>query len=295
MNATSVGAAPLSITQFARNRRTNSGRFSVGAQVALGAVLLLVVLAVFGTRLMPQSPYAQDLFHRYTSPTMKHWLGTDAFGRDTLSRLVIGTRVTLLATLQAVGTAIAVGVPAGLLAGYRGGIIDWLLGRAAEALMCVPALILAISMVGILGPGLTNAMFAVGIVFAPRFFRVARGAASGIRNEPYIEACRALGCSGTRILFRHVLPNASGPLLIQTTYSLGLVVIAEASLSFLGLGIQAPGASWGGMTREAFQGVAINPFPMLPPLLMIFLTILAFSALGDGVRDALAPGRRVQT
>ncbi|MEV7230737.1 ABC transporter permease [Polymorphospora sp. NPDC051019] len=271
--------------------RPGKGGLGLAPKVGLVFIAGLVLLALVGDLLVRTDPNAQDLLRRMESPSGDHWLGTDAYGRDTLARLIAGARLTLVATLQAVGTAVVLGIPLGLVAGYAGGIVDAVLGRIADSVMSVPTLILALAIVGILGPGLTNAMIAVGIVFAPRFFRVARGAASGIRNEPYIEACQAIGCSPARILLRHMLPNASGPLLIQTTYSLGLVVIAEASLSFLGLGVQAPDATWGGMTREAFGSVSRNGFPMLPPLLMIFLTILAFSMVGDGIRDRLTRGR----
>lgn len=269
------------------DRRADRQPWPWKARISAAFVAVLVVLAVVGGWVAPQDPYAQDLLARFGSPSSAHWLGTDAFGRDVLSRLIVGVRPTMLATIEAIGTAIVIGVPTGVLAGYLGHLVDGVLGRFADTLMSVPPLILAIAIVGILGPGLTNAMLAVGLVFAPRFFRVARGVAQGVRNEPYIEACRAIGCSLPRILFRHMLPNASGPLLVQATYGFGLVVIAEASLSFLGLGAQPPTASWGGMSREAFGGIAVNAFPMFPPLFMIFFTIFALSTLGDTARDRL--------
>jgi peptide/nickel transport system permease protein len=274
-----------------RRRRDVLRALGIVPRIALGFIVVLILVAMFGQWIAPQDPYKQDLLMRFRSPTHAHLLGTDAFGRDTLSRIIIGTRLTLLATLQAVATAVILGVPLGLIAGYHGGVFDAVLGRIADAFMSVPTLILALAIVGILGPGLTNAMFAVGVVFAPRFFRVARGAASGVRNETYIEACRSIGCAPRRIIVRHLLPNASGPLMVQLTYSLGLVVIAEASLSFLGLGVKAPKASWGGMTREAFGGVSTNALPMVFPILIIWLTIFAFSTFGDGLRDAMARGR----
>jgi peptide/nickel transport system permease protein len=160
-------------------------------------------------------------------------------------------------------------------------------------LLALPPLILAMAIVGILGPGLTNAMIAVGITLTPRFLRVARAAAISVREETYVEAARATGCSSTRILFRHALPNSAGPLLVQVTFALGLVVIAEASLSFLGLGARPPTASWGSMVRDAYDNIYDSKFQLLAPSIMIVLTILAFSILGDALRDALGRQRRV--
>jgi peptide/nickel transport system permease protein len=242
---------------------------------------------------MPHDPARQDLLDRFQGPSWQHWLGSDSLGRDNLSRLIQGTRVTLWAAFEAIGLAIALGIPVGLLAGYVGGALDSVLSRIADVFLALPPLILALAIVGISGPGLTNAMIAVGIVLAPRFFRVARAAAGSVRNETYIEATRATGCSTTRILFRHVLPNSSGPLLVQVTFALGLVVIAEASLSFLGLGAAPPTASWGGMVQDAFENIYSSSFQLIAPSVMITLTILAFSTLGDALRDALGRQSRV--
>jgi peptide/nickel transport system permease protein len=263
------------------------------AIVALGFLAVLIVVAVLSPWIMPYDPAQQNLLDRLQGPSSEHWLGTDSLGRDNVSRLIEGTRVTLLATLQAIGLAIVVGIPAGLLAGFVGRWVDAALNRIADVLLAIPPLIFALAIVGILGPGLTNAMIAVGIVFVPRFFRVARAAALTVRNETYVEATRAMGCSTSRILFRHVLPNSSGPLLVQVTFALGLVVTAEASLSFLGLGATPPTASWGSMVRDAFNNIYDSTFPLIAPSLMIVLTILAFSVLGDALRDALGRQRRV--
>jgi peptide/nickel transport system permease protein len=194
---------------------------------------------------------------------------------------------------QAIGLAILLGIPAGLLVGFVGRWMDTVFTWISDVLLTLPPLILALAIVAILGTGLTNAMIAVGIVFSPRFFRVARAAAISVRNETYIEASRALGCSTVRILGRHVLPNSSGPLLVQVTFALGLVVVAEASLAFLGLGVSPPGASWGGMVRDAFDNVYDSTFPLYAPSVMIVLTILASAVLGDALRDALGRQSRV--
>jgi peptide/nickel transport system permease protein len=263
------------------------------AVVAIAFILALVLVAVLSPFIMPNDPARQDLMDRIQGPSGDHWLGTDTLGRDNFSRLIEGTRVTLWAALQAIVLGVVLGTPAGLVAGYAGRRVDSILSRIADVLMAVPGLLLAMAIVGILGPGLRNAMIALGVVFAPRFFRVARAAASSVRHEIYIEAVRAMGCSPARILFRHVLPNSSGPLLVQITFAFGLVVTAEASLSFLGLGAEPPTASWGSMVRDAFQNVYDTKFPLIAPSVMITLTILAFSLLGDALRDALGRQSRV--
>jgi peptide/nickel transport system permease protein len=263
------------------------------AVVALAFIVALALVAALAPFIMPNDPARQELLDRIQGPSSEHWLGTDTLGRDNFSRLIEGTRVTLWAAVQAIVLGVVLGTPAGLVAGYAGRRVDSILSRIADVLMAVPGLLLAMAIVGILGPGLRNAMIALGVVFAPRFFRVARAAASSVRHEIYIEAVRAMGCSPARILFRHVLPNSSGPLLVQITFAFGLVVTAEASLSFLGLGAEPPTASWGSMVRDAFQNVYDTKFPLIAPSVMITLTILAFSLLGDALRDALGRQSRV--
>jgi peptide/nickel transport system permease protein len=278
------GGGSRTLRRLLRNR---------AAVISFAFIAILVLIAILSPWIMPYDPARQDLVQRLQSPSGDHWLGTDSFGRDNLSRLIEGTRVTLWACVQALALAIVAGIPTGLLAGFVGRRVDGILSWVAEVLLALPPLILALAIVGVLGPGLTNAMIAVGIVFAPRFFRVARAAALSVRSETYVEATRALGCSTPRILLRHVLPNSSGPLLVQVTFAMGLVVIAEASLSFLGLGATPPTATWGGMLRDAFDNVYDSTFPLLAPSLMIVLTILAFSIVGDALRDALGRQSRV--
>jgi peptide/nickel transport system permease protein len=265
-------------------RQLTANRMAAAAAFFL---VLLALVAIFGPWISTHDPNRQDLMAQLQGPSGEHWLGTDTFGRDVYSRLVSSTRVSLLAIVQALLLASALGIPLGLLAGYAGGILDAVLSRISDAVLALPPLILALAIVGILGPGLTNAMLALGIVLAPPQFRLARGAAQSVSSETYIEACRALGCSTWRILWRHVLPNASSPLLVQVTFAAGVVVIAEASLSFLGLGTQAPQSSWGTMLRDAFDHIYDSPWFIVAPTLMIALTILSFSAFGDGLRDAL--------
>ena len=273
--------------------RTMRFVFSSRAGVcALGFLALLVAVSVFAPWLMPYDPNEQDLLNRLQGPSTEHWLGTDSLGRDTLSRLIVGTRVTLLAIVTSVGLAVSLGIPTGLAAGFVGRRLDLVLSWVADILLALPALILALGIVGILGPGLTNAIIAVGIVFAPRFFRVARGSAIALRQETYIEAARATGCSTPRILWRHVLPNVSGSLLVQVSFTAGLAVVAESSLSFLGLGAAPPTATWGSILRDAFDNIYTTSFPVIPPAVVIVLTVMATAVLGDVLRDAL--GRQVR-
>lgn len=258
------------------------------AAVAAALFLLLLVLVALCAPLLPlHDPNRQDLVSKLQGPSAEHLLGTDAYGRDVLARLVFSARITLQAIAQALILASGLGIPLGLLAGYAGGAVDAILSRVSDAILALPTLILAMAIVGILGPGLTNAMIALGLVLAPPQFRLARGAAQSVSSELYIEACRALGCSSWRILWRHVLPNASSPLLVQVTFAAGVTVIAEASLSFLGLGVQEPQSSWGTMLREAFAEIYSSPWLLAPPAVLVGLTILSFSTLGDGLRDAL--------
>ncbi len=248
---------------------------------------LLVVTALLAPILAPDDPTKQDIYQRLKSPSSSHLLGTDGLGRDILSRLIYANRITLSAVLYAVSTGILLGLTTGLVAGYVGGLLDSVLSRASDALLSLPSLILALAFVGVLGPGLTNAMIAVGLVLTPRFFRVARSAAVTVRTEPYIEACEASGCSRWRLLWRHVLPNASSVLLVQITFSAGVVIVSEASLSFLGLGVLPPDSSWGTMLRDAFTTIRLSTWGMIPPSVMIVVAIFTLSMVGDGLRDAL--------
>lgn len=259
--------------------------------VAGAFVLLLVLAAIFAPILAPYDPYAQVVADRLQPPSSAHLLGTDDYGRDVLSRIIFGTRISLQASLQAVTLALVLGLPLGVIAGYRGGWIDTALTRLMDALMSAPSLVLAITIVAVLGSGITNAMLAVGLVMAPRFFRVSRASTMDVRGDTYIEASVALGCSTFRTIGRHILPNVMPPIVLVISVSLGTAVAAEASLSFLGLGAAPPAASWGAMLSTAASNLALAPYLVWPPGVMIFLTVLAFTYLGDGVRRALTRSR----
>lgn len=274
------------IRRRARSRPARALRHNKVALVAGGVVLLFALIAVLAPVLAPADPDQQELTARFVSPSAEHWLGTDAFGRDFLSRLMYAMRTSLFAAMLAVAVAVVLGLPLGLIAGYAGRWVDAVLSRVAEAIMSMPGLILAIAIVAVLGPGLTNAMIALGVILSPTLFRIARSAALSTRNADYIEAARSVGCSPTRILGRHVLPNALSPLIVQLTFHLGAAIIAEASLSFLGLGAQAPTASLGTMVRDGYQAIYETTFPIYPPSVVIAVLILAVTLLGDGLRDA---------
>jgi peptide/nickel transport system permease protein len=263
-------------------RRFLSNRVAVGALVFLA---LLVLVAIFAPLIAPHDPDAQNLSQRLKASVGV--LGTDDYGRDQLSRLIFGARVSLIAVLVTVGVAAGIGIPLGLLAGFKAGWLDATLSRLSDALMSVPALIFALTVIAVLGPGLVNAMIAVGIVTMPRFFRVARAASRDVAQETFIDASRTVGCGTTRLLWRHLLPNMLSPLVVQVSVMAGAAVAAEASLSFLGLGVKAPTASWGSMLTTAQTNIYTSPYLVYPPGIMIALTVLAFTLVGDGLRQAI--------
>jgi peptide/nickel transport system permease protein len=259
---------------------------------ALAYLLVLTTVALLAGVFAPADPARQDLVHRLDGPSWTHWLGTDEFGRDVLSRMIFASRVALLAGIEATGIALVAGTTLGIVAAYVGRAVDALLSRTADALMSLPPVILALTVVGALGPGLTNAMIAIGIILAPRFFRVARGSTLNVKHQLFIEAGRTSGCSSARIMRCYVLPSIASALLVQLSFNVGTAIIAEASLSFLGLGIQPPDASWGSMLSDSFRYIRRASFLIIPPTVMITLTILAFSTLGDAIRDAMGRDSR---
>ncbi|SNS52303.1 ABC transporter permease [Rhodococcoides kyotonense] len=271
-------------------RRILKSRTNVVCLIFLG---LLGVVAIAAPWIAPYDPAYQKLASAFL-PLFSddHILGTDQLGRDTFSRLIYATQISLVAPLIAVGFAAVTGLPLGLLAGYLGGKFDWITGRIADALIALPALVLALAIIAIFGPGLVNAMLAVGAASAPRLFRVVRGSTINVREETYIEASKVVGCSTPRTVLMHVLPNVRSPLLVQVTLMLSLSLLAEAGLSFLGLGVQPPTASWGSMLRSAFDNRFQSPWMVVPPGLAIMLTILSLNMLGDGIRDAVGQERR---
>jgi peptide/nickel transport system permease protein len=263
-----------------------------GAVAGLVVIAAFIVLAVFAPLIVPVDPVATSWTLVRKPPSALHWFGTDDLGRDILSRVIFGTRASLLAGAISVGIALSVGVPFGLLAGYRGGFIDALISRITDAMLACPFLILAIALAAFLGPSLGNAMIAVGITTTPVFIRLTRGQTIGVKVEDYIEAARAIGNPRWRIALFHILPNIMPALLVQATLSIAAAIIAEAALSFLGLGQQPPAPSWGSMLNAAQRFLTNAPWMALWPGLAIFLVVLSFNLVGDGLRDALDPRQR---
>lgn len=274
------------------NRLSTALQRSPTALIGAGLVLLVVFVALFAPALAPFDPVAQ-IAPPLQPPGGAHLLGTDELGRDELSRLMGGARLSLYVGILAVTIAVALGASSGVIAGFYGGWLDNLLMRIMDVLFSLPAIVLAIAITSILGPNLTNAMLAVGIVYAPTFARIARAPTLTVVRMPYVEAARAVGLANPRIIFRHILPNISAPLLVQTSVSLSTAILTEAALSFLGVGTQPPAPSWGLMLSAARQYMLLDPWIALLPGLSIALIVLGFNLLGDGLRDMLDP--RIRT
>jgi len=260
-----------------------------GAMLGLLIVLLFVATALCASWIAPHDPLATSWSAVRKAPSAAYLLGTDELGRDVLSRVIWGARASLLAGLVSVCISMLLGVPIGLLAGYLGGWTDGLISRLTDAMLAVPFLILAIALAAFLGPSLSNAMVAIGISATPVFIRLTRAQVLAVKVEDYIEAARAVGNPHWRIALRHVLPNVLPPLIVQSTLAIAAAVIAEASLSFLGLGQQPPAPSWGSMLNTAKNYVDNAPWMAVWPGLSIFFLVLSFNLLGDGLRDALDP------
>lgn len=278
---------PLSDSPWARAGRRLRRRKS--AMFGLAVVLFFVVLALGAAWIAPQDPIATSWGAIRKAPSAEHWFGTDEIGRDVFSRVIWGTQASLLAGLVSVSISLAIGVPLGLLAGFVGGAVDGLISRLTDAFLACPFLILAIALAAFLGPSLSNAMIAIGVSATPVFVRLTRAQVLNVKVEDYIEAARALGASPVRVVLKHVLPNAVAPLVVQATVAIASAVIAEASLSFLGLGQQPPAPSWGSMLNTAKNYVDNAPWMAIWPGASIFLLVLSFNLLGDGLRDALDP------
>ncbi len=259
------------------------------AVVGLAVVAAFVAVAVAAPLVAPYDPIKTNFVAVRKAPSDAYRLGTDEVGRDVLSRLIWGARASLLAGVIPVTLALVISVPLGLLSGCAGGWLDGLIMRITDAMLAIPFLIVAIALAAFLGPSLTNAMIAIGIAALPTFVRLARGSALAVTTEEYIESARSLGCSRVRIAVRHVLPNIVPPLLIQSSLTAAAAIIAEASLSFLGLGQQPPAPSWGSMLNAAQRYLVQAPWMAIYPGLMIFGIVMSLNVLGDALRDALDP------
>src|SRR5215813_4731285 len=263
-----------------------------GAVAGLVVISTFILLALFAPLVSPYDPIATSWSLVRKPPSALHWFGTDELGRDVLARVIYGTRASLLAGVISVSIALSVGVPLGLISGYRGGFIDALISRITDAMLACPFLILAIALAAFLGPSLRNAMIAIGVSATPIFIRLTRGQVMSVKVEDYVEAARAMGNPRWRIALFHILPNILPALLVQATLSIAAAIIAEAALSFLGLGQQPPSPSWGSMLNAAQRFLTNAPWMAIWPGLAIFLVVLSLNLVGDGLRDALDPRER---
>ncbi len=279
-----VGAIRRMVRRFRRQK---------APMFALGVLVVLVIAVVLAPLITKYPPDAQDLTQTLKGPGKDHWLGTDHLGRDIFSRLLYGGRTSLFGALVAVTVGLAISLPLGLTAGFLAGRPDMFIMRFTDALMSFPPLIMMLAIVAALGPNLINAMIALGVVFAPRFIRLMRGVVLELREEPYIEAARSIGVSSPVIVVRHIVPNALPPLIVQVSLASGFAILAEASLSFLGLGVQPPNTSWGLMLSSGFDYINQDPRLIIWPGLAIAITVLTFNVIGDGLRESI--GREVRS
>jgi peptide/nickel transport system permease protein len=260
------------------------------AALAGGVVIIALILcAVFAPWIAPYDYTAQNMANRYAPPGGANLLGTDALGRDVLSRLFYGARISLAVGVIAVGIAVSFGVMVGAVAGYVGGKVDLLLMWVMDLILAFPALLLAIAIASALGPSVTNAMIAIGIVNIPAFARLVRSSVLTIRGQEFVEAARSIGAGATRIIALHVVPNVMAVVIVRATVALGFAILTEAGLSFIGLGAQPPDPSWGGMLNDGREAIRRAAHLTTIPGLCIMVTVLAFNLLGDGLRDALDP------
>lgn len=260
---------------------------------SVAVLAALVTCALFAEWIAPYDPLSQNLINALQNPSAAHWLGTDDLGRDVLSRLIYGSRIAAIAAGEATGLAVLIGVPIGLFIGYRGGWWDWITMRVVEAIVSIPGIMVAIVIIAILGTGLHRAMFALGLLYSTAFLRLARSIVLTEREEVYVKSARVVGASSTRILIRHIFLNIAPPLIVQVTLTVGAVLLAEAGLSFIGIGVQPPQASWGTMLNTAATYMELNAFLAVPPGLAIVATVLAVNLLGDVLRDSIGRGVRM--
>ncbi|MBN1161649.1 MAG: ABC transporter permease [Dehalococcoidales bacterium] len=278
------------VSEWRRFRRVF---FSRGV-VVFGLVVLLLVIftAIFAEGLAPFDPYKTGTGPSLAQPSWEHWLGTDILGRDTLSRLIYGSRTALMVGFVSVIASSIIGIPLGMIAGYSGTIVNAIIMRTMDALMCFPMLLFALVLAAVLGSGIWNVIIALSVATIPGYARVTHGLALSIKENDYILAQQSMGSSNLRTIFSHILPNAFPPLIVLMTMQLGNLILAEAGLSFLGIGILPPGAAWGAMVNSGYQYLKISPWLSFAPCIAIMLVVFAFNMVGDGLRDALDPRLR---
>ncbi len=259
------------------------------ALAGLVIIALLCLMAVFAPLLAPYSPYHQDLYAVLSPPSRKHWLGTDNLGRDVLARIIYGSRVSLTVGIVSTVMSLAIGVPAGLVAGFRGGLVDSVIMRVTDAFLCFPPLIFILVLAASLGPGIGDVIISFAVFGWTGFARIMRGQVLLVRELSFIEASRAAGVTSFRLMWRHVLPNAITPIIVAASITVGSAILVEAGVSFLGVGVQPPTASWGSELRIGFTYLQVVPLFSIAPGLLISLAVVAFNFVGDGLRDALDP------
>ncbi|WP_025661551.1 ABC transporter permease [Rhizobium sp. IBUN] len=286
---TAIEQSATAVEPRSQNRAWRKMKANKGSLAGLVIVLFFAVVAILAPLLPIPDPAATSWSAIRKAPSLAHLLGTDDLGRDILSRMVWGARASLLAGIFSVAIAVVVGVPFGLVAGYFGGWIDHMISRVIEAFLAMPFLITAIALAAFLGPSLSNAMIAIGLSAMPIFVRLTRGQTLAVKTEEFVEGARAIGLRHFNIIRRYILPNVFAPILVQATLTIATAIIAEASLSFLGLGQQPPAPSWGSMLNVAKNFLNQAPWMALWPGLAIFLVVMGFNLLGDGLRDALDP------
>jgi ABC-type dipeptide/oligopeptide/nickel transport system permease subunit len=287
---TGFSEAPPKVTEWRRFVRVFFQR-----RIVIFGLLVLLILgltAIFAQQLAPYDPYEQNLSKILQQPSRVHLLGTDPIGRDTLSRLIYGTRTALTVGFVSVSIATLIGVTLGTLAGYFGGVTNMIIMRFTDVLMPFPMIVLALLLAAVLGGGIQNVILALGIATVPGYIRIMCGMALSIKQNDYILATRAMGASHRRIMLRHILPNAIAPIIVVVTLQLGALILAEAGLSFLGIGIKPPGAAWGAMVNEGYRYLVKIPVLSFAPGAAIMLVVFAFNIVGDGLRDALDPRLR---
>jgi len=265
-------------------------------KLAVTGILMLLLMsfaAIFAPILAPYPPNTQDIINRMAAPNSKHLLGTDEFGRDVLSRIIFGSRVSLLVGVASVALGMVIGVPIGILCAYCGGVADLVIMRIVDILMCFPTLVFGLMLVAALGPSLINVIITIAISLVPRFVRVARGPSLSVISKEYIEASKAIGINTGRIIFRHILPNIAGPVVIMGTLWIATAIRIEAGLSFLGFGVQPPTPSWGNMLKAGMDRILMAPWMAIYPGIAIVISVLAFNLIGDGFRDFLDPRKQV--
>jgi peptide/nickel transport system permease protein len=293
------GVVETPAVELARpTRRPALGRFvrNVGAMAALVFLVGIAVATIFARWVAPYDPTYQDLYHQFSPPSWDHLLGTDSLGRDILSRLIYGARVSLRVSLEAVGIALAIAIPLGLVSGYFRGRVDNVMMRINDAGLSFPPLALALAIAGVLGVGVGNVALALAAVLVPTFTRLIRGQALAVREETFVDASRSIGTPTWLVMSRRVLPNVRSPIIVQASIALGAALLAEAGLSYLGLGAQPPTPSWGSMLREAYDTALFSHgWQLIPPGATIAITVIAFNTIGDGLRDALGIARPTRT